>query len=106
MHWAVKSQRAIFMDVQGGKREAAAYARKHLVSQATLEMLADMRWQFASMLADARFVVPPKGYSGAGSRHRAWTDDAKQPWNKQAHQPSLVSDSWTPAQAWQGYTLW
>lgn len=62
------------------------------MSQATLEMVADMRWQFASMLADARFVVPPRGYSGAGSRDRSWTDDSKEPWNKQAHQPSMVSD--------------
>jgi len=61
------------------------------VSQATLEMVADMRWQFASMLADARFVLPPRGYSGAGSRDKSWTDDSRQPWNKQAHQPSMVS---------------
>jgi hypothetical protein len=43
------------------------------------------------MLADAKFVVPPRGYSGLGSRDRSWTDDNKQPWNKQAHQPSMVS---------------
>ena len=84
---------------QAGRREAAAYARKHMLSQQTLEMLGDMRWQFASMLADSKFIVAPGTHRGAGSKDRLWVDDPKQPWNKQAPQPSLVRP-WHYMGAW------
>ena len=76
--------------LQGGKREGAAYARKHMLSQQTLEMLADMRWQFGAMLADSKFVAAPSGGRGASAKRQAWLDDPLQPWNKQAGQAPLV----------------
>ena len=37
--------------MQGGRQAAASFARRHMLSGQTLEMPADMRMQFASMLA-------------------------------------------------------
>ncbi len=36
---------------------AGEYSRRHWLSESTLDMLADMRWQFAVMLADIGFVA-------------------------------------------------
>jgi hypothetical protein len=35
---------------------AREYSRRHFLSEQTLDMLADMRWQYATMLADIGFV--------------------------------------------------
>ena len=73
--------------LQGGRKAAAAYARKQQLSNATLDMLADMRKQYASMLAEAGFLT-------AGDRHRhrgdQGMDDVKQTWNLHARQPVVV----------------
>ena len=85
--------------LQGGRQGGAAFARKHVLSTSTLEMLADMRGQFASMLADIGFVrAPPKG-ARAGARERpgnnsnkrgAWVDDRKASWNQHAGKAAVV----------------
>lgn len=75
-------------NVQGGRQEAAAYARKHMLSQQTLEMIADMRAQFATMLVDSKFIVPPAGQKG--SRDPRWIDDPQGPHNREAKQTPLV----------------
>lgn len=49
----------------GGHRAARDYARRHFLSEQALDMLADMRWQFATFLADIGFVA---GGGGAGAR--------------------------------------
>ena len=75
---------------QGGRKSAHDYARSHFLSGSTLDMVADMRWQFASMLADIQFVMGgPKGRSGGG-KGRDWVDDVRQPWNTHAADPAVV----------------
>ncbi|CAL8464644.1 g4179 [Coccomyxa elongata] len=80
---------------QGGRQPAVSYARKHMLSMQTLEMLADMRLQFAAMLADIGFVAVPKGAAGrgqagksGGSRH--WVDERKAAWNAHSSKPAVV----------------
>ncbi len=81
---------------QGGRQTAGAFARKHMLSAQTLEMLADMRQQFAAMLADIGFVAAPKGAlsrgrggkGGAGAAH--WVDDRKAAWNAHSCKPAVV----------------
>ena len=71
----------------------AAYAKKHLLAGQTLDMLADMRSQFASMLADARFVAPPAGGGrgrGPSPKGFSWADDPAAAWNRHASQPAVV----------------
>ena len=63
------------------------FARKHFLSEQTLEMLVDMRWQFACMLADSKLVEG----SSRGSRGHDWMDDPKQPFNAHAAKPAVVS---------------
>ena len=60
-----------------------------------LDMLADMRLQFAAMLADIRFLPPgPRGFQGRRGRDvqalPEWLD-GPQPWNLHARQPAAVS---------------
>ena len=81
--------------MQGGRQGSAAFARKHVLSSATLEMLADMRGQFATMLADIGFVkAPPRGArdrSGSKTNKRgAWVDDRKASWNQHAGKAAVV----------------
>lgn len=80
------------MTAQGGRGGAVAYAKKHLLAGQTLDMLADMRSQFASMLADARFVAPPAGGRGRGPKPKgsSWADDPAAVWNRHASQPAVV----------------
>jgi len=84
---------------QGGRGGAGAYAKKHVLAGQTLEMLADMRRQFAGMLADARFVAPAPRAGGRSGRRgdpgggAAWADDPAAPWNKHAAQPAVVRPS-------------
>ena len=75
---------------QGGRKSGHEYARSHFLSDSTLDMVADMRWQFASMLADIQFVIGgPKGRSG-GENGRDWVGDVRQPWNTHAADPAVV----------------
>ena len=92
----------VWSAVQGGRQGGAAFARKHVLSGATLEMLADMRGQFATMLADIGFVkAPPRGArAGArdskgsqGNRRGAWVDDRKASWNQHAGKAAVVRRS-------------
>ncbi len=84
---------------QGGRGGAGAFAQKHVLAGQTLEMLADMRRQFAGMLADARFVAPAPRAGGRSGRRgdpgggAAWADDPAAPWNKHAAQPAVVRSS-------------
>lgn len=80
------------MTAQGGRAGAAAYAKKHLLAGQTLDMLADMRSQFAGMLADARFVASPAGGRGRGPHPKgsSWADDPAAAWNRHALQPAVV----------------
>lgn len=83
--WAEASQ-------AGGRQAGRAYARKHFLGEQTLEMLADMRWQFATMLADTRFIAGPSGGGRRGPKAAAWADDPSKPWNAYATQPAVVSE--------------
>ena len=74
--------------MQGGRKAGSAYARKYQLSQQSLETLSEMRQQLAAMIAESRFVVPSD--SGQRSQHISWFDDSSRPWNKQAHQPTMV----------------
>lgn len=72
-----------------------SYARKHMLSGQTLEMLADMRLQFAAMLADIGFVAVPKGATGRGqagksASARHWVDERKAAWNAHSSKPAVV----------------
>lgn len=70
-----------------------------MLSTATLEMLANMRQQFAGMLADIGFIRAPKGSlnkgsSGAGRGCKGpalWIDDKKAAYNQHALKPAVVS---------------
>ena len=74
--------------MQGGRQAAGAFTRKHMLSGQTLEMLADMRMQFASMLADIGFVrAPQRGARGSA----AWVEDRKAAWNQHSAKPAVVS---------------
>ena len=74
--------------MQGGKQAAGAFTRRHMLSGQTLEMLADMRMQFASMLADIGFVrAPQRGARGSA----AWVEDRKAAWNQHSAKPAVVS---------------
>jgi ATP-dependent RNA helicase DHX29 len=78
--------------VQGGRQAAGSFTRKHMLSGQTLEMLADMRMQFASMLADIGFVRPPGRSAQRGVRgSAAWVDDRKAAWNQHSAKPAVVS---------------
>ena len=78
--------------MQGGRQAAGSFTRKHMLSGQTLEMLADMRMQFASMLADIGFVRPPGQSAQRGVRGSAtWVDDRKAAWNQHSAKPAVVS---------------
>ena len=44
------------LPLPSGPTGAREYSRRHFLSEQTLDMLADMRWQYATMLADIGFV--------------------------------------------------
>jgi hypothetical protein len=62
------------------------FARKHFLSEQTLDMLVDMRWQFACMLADIKLI----GGNPRGSKGRDWMDDGKQTFNAHANKQAVV----------------
>jgi hypothetical protein len=77
---------------------AGAFARKHMLSTQTLDMLADMRGQFGGMLADIGFVALPKGSASRGSSGRSkraahWTDEGQAAYNQHAFKPAVVRRS-------------
>lgn len=52
-------------------------------------MLADMRWQYATMLADIGVVAGP-GRGGGGGRGRTWIDDRAAAFNRYAEHPGVA----------------
>lgn len=72
--------------LQDGRQGARVFARKHFLSEQTLEMLVDMRWQFACMLADSKLISG----NPRSSKGRDWMDDAKQPFNVHANKQAVV----------------
>ncbi|GBG62910.1 hypothetical protein CBR_g34282 [Chara braunii] len=75
---------------KGGSKAAREYCRKTFLSIQTLEMIRDMRRQFATLLADIGFVKLPKGSATKDKWAPDWVDDPKQLWNVHALQPSIV----------------
>eukprot|EP00850_Spirogloea_muscicola_P015416 SM000117S25536 [mRNA] locus=s117:306081:317487:- [translate_table: standard] len=79
-HWADLLQKA-------GPRAAREYCRSSFLSYQTLEMLRDLRRQFANLLADIGFLKVPQQ---ASSRSADWADDLSKPWNTHAASPSII----------------
>ena len=83
---------------------AREYSRRHFLSEQTLDMLADMRWQYACMLADMGVVAGPGrgggsgGGSGGGGRGRTWMDDGAAAFNRNAGRPG-ENGAWGGQQA-------
>jgi len=88
---------------QGGFKSAAEFARKHCLSVQTLDMLRDMRAQFANMVEDIGFSAPggrggsrtpnfgtPHDQQRRGSGAVAWFDDPTHPVNQHASHPAVV----------------
>lgn len=89
----------------GGSKQGDSVAKQHWLSVQTLEALSELRGQFASMIAEVRFVQPSAtsaggdGASGGGRGGRgrggtlsepAWLDDPSAPWNRWASSPAVV----------------
>ena len=74
------------MDIQDGRQGGRVFARKHFLSEQTLDMLVDMRWQFACMLADIKLI----GGNPRSSKGPGWMDDPKQPFNAHASKQAVV----------------
>ena len=81
---------------QGGRKAGYRVAQQHSLTPQVLEMLAEMRQQFASMLADSR-LVPESLRGPRDSRRRkealvmpAWLDGPEHSWNSHAKDPSVV----------------
>lgn len=77
-----------------GAGAARAHARSRCLNPQALQALADVRLQFAAMLADARLVP---GAGGKGGPRGAWADDAAAPWNAHAAKPAVVKAALTAA---------
>ena len=78
---------------KGGRAAGAAHARSLCLSIQALEMLRDMRAQFAAMLADSGFVRDAgrrRGGGGGGGGGEAWFDDLAHPANAHAGRPAVV----------------
>ncbi|GAQ84373.1 helicase domain-containing protein [Klebsormidium nitens] len=86
-------RRAVGTGGAPGKRAGREHCRKHFLNQQTLEMLADMRAQFATLLADIGFVADATD-SGAGRGRRRdaaqLADDVSRPWNAHATHPAVI----------------
>ena len=57
-------------------------------------MLADMRWQYATMLADIGVVAGPGrggGSGGSGGRGRTWMDDPAAAFNRYTGHPGELA---------------
>ncbi|DBA76164.1 TPA: hypothetical protein ACH3X1_009895 [Trebouxia sp. C0004] len=72
--------------LKDGRQGGRVFARKHFLSEQTLDMLVDMRWQFACMLADIKLI----GGNPRGSKGRDWMDDGKQAFNAHANKQAVV----------------
>jgi hypothetical protein len=72
--------------MQDGRQGGRVFARKHFLSEQTLDMLVDMRWQFACMLADIKLI----GGNPRGSKGLDWMDDGKQAFNAHANKQAVV----------------
>ena len=81
--------------MQGGQKAAASAARSACLSLQALETVAEMRGQFASMIADSGFVQAPQSH---GLKHPAWIDDPRAAWNVNAGRAAVVH-SCTPVAA-------
>jgi len=81
-----------------GRKAASEFARKYCLSEQTLDMLSDMRGQFASMLAEIGFLstdkskssLRPTSLSNAGQERVPWYDDSSLPCNQYAHHPAVL----------------
>jgi ATP-dependent RNA helicase DHX29 len=81
-----------------GRKAASEFARKYCLSEQTLDMLSDMRGQFASMLAEIGFLstdkskssLRPTSISNAGQQRVPWYDDSSLPCNQYAHHPAVL----------------
>ena len=82
----------------GGASAARDFSRRHFLSFQTLQMLSDMRAQFAVMLAEIGFLDSPRGSRrNAGSKGTCWADDAAAPWNIHQAQAPVVKAALTAA---------
>ncbi len=83
---------------RNGRKAATEFSRKYCLSEQTLEMLSDMRGQFASMLAEIGFLSTDKSKSSLRStpssnpgQHRVpWYDDPTLPCNQYAQHPAVL----------------
>ena len=81
-----------------GAPAARAHARDRCLSHQALVALADMRSQFAGMLADAKLVPgAPRGGGGGGGARSSWFDDPDAPWNAHAAKPAVIKAALTAA---------
>lgn len=66
---------------KGGAGAAREYTRRNFLSYQTLQMLGDMRAQFAAMMAEIGFLDAPKGArrSSSASKGSCWVRDAAAP---------------------------
>jgi ATP-dependent RNA helicase DHX29 len=86
----------------------AAAARRHSLSAQALEQVAEVRAQFAGMLADIRFVRPPPGGGGgrAPGGEPAWLDDPRAPWNRLAGSAAVIKGALVGALSPNVAVLW
>ena len=92
---------------RAARAAGAAIASRLALSQQCLNTLQDMRGQFATMLADARFVDRARssmssagggGVSGGfSSSSAAWADDHAAPWNRHAREACVIKAALTAA---------
>ena len=84
------------MAAQGGKKAAQRVAQQHALIPQVLEMLADMRQQFASMLADISFIPSPPHKARGSQKQKGctamptWLDGSQHNWNMHADEPKVV----------------
>ncbi|KAL4547972.1 hypothetical protein Ndes2526B_g07186 [Nannochloris sp. 'desiccata'] len=81
-----------------GRKAAREFARKYCLNEQTLDMLSDMRGQFASMLAEIGFLSTDKSKSSlrstsssnSGQQRVPWYDDSSLPCNQYADHPAVL----------------
>ena len=84
------------MAAQGGRKAAQRVAQQHALIPQVLEMLADMRQQFANMLADINFIPsPPQKVRGSQKQKGCVAlptclDGSQHHWNTHAAEPTVV----------------
>ncbi len=79
------------------RKAASEFSRKYCLSEQTLDMLSDMRGQFASMLAEIGFLSTDKSKSSLrstpstpGQMRVPWYDDSTLPCNQYARHPAVL----------------